>query len=548
MRALAARAAEATLRVLGVAGMGRYRGRQPSPVLWVPAAAVAVAMVLPLAYLFERALDGGGDTLRLLLRPRTAAILFRSAALVAVVTVSSVLIAAPLAWLTVRTDLPLRRLWSVATVLPLVIPTYVGAFLVLAVLGPQGMIQGLLGQVAGVQRLPDIAGLPGAAFTISLFSFPYVLLSIRAALWGQDPALEEMARVLGNGKWGTLWRVTLPQLRPAIAAGSLLVALYALSDFGAVSLLRYETFTWAIFLQYESAFDRALAAGLSLALAGAALCLVIIEARARGRARYYRSTPGASRRVLVTPLGRWRWPAVAFTAGVVTCSLVAPLGVLAYWAVRGIVAGEPLRLLWGAAANSFYASALAALVAVVAAVPVVILTVRYPGRWSRLIERLSFTGYALPGIAVALALIFFGARYASPLYQTLALLVLAYVVLFFPQAMGAIRASYLQVNPQLGEAAQGLGRRPLGVLLHVSLPLIMPGIMSGAALVFLTAMKELPATLLLSPIGFTTLAGSIWAAAEEAFFAQAAVPALLLVGISAVPTALMILSEPRGER
>lgn len=545
MEALGLQPANPVLRALGFGG-ARFQGiRRPPAVLWAPSLAVALAMVLPLVYLVERALDDGGAALDLLLRLRTVEILLRSAALVAVVTAASALIAVPLAWLTVRTDLPLRRFFSVVTVLPLVIPTYVGGFLVVVALGPRGMLQGFLEGLVGIERLPDIAGLEGAALTITLLSFPYTLLSVRAALWGLDPALEEMSRGLGYGQWKTLWRVTLPQLKPSIAAGSLLVALYTLSDFGAVSLLRYETFTWAIYLQYETAFNRALAAALSLVMIAAALSLVLLESRARGRSRYYRAATGAARPVSQVRLGSWRWPAFGFAAAVTAASLAAPLSLLAYWAIRGIAAGEPVRLLWGNALNSVYASGLAAVVAVAAAVPVVVLILRFPGRFSWVVERLSYTGFALPGIAVALALIFFGARFATPLYQTLSLLVFAYVVLFFPQALGAVRASYLQVSPRLGEAAYGLGKRPLGIIWHVSLPLIAPGMLAGAALVFLTAMKELPATLLLSPIGFGTLATSIWAAAEEAFFAQAAVPALLLVVVSAAPTAFLILREQR---
>ena len=504
-------------------------------------------MALPLVYLVERSLDGGAEVVDLLLRPRTLQIMLRSLLLVAVVTAASALIAVPLAWLTVRTDLPLRRFWSVVTVLPLVIPSYVGAFLVVVALGPRGMLQGFL-EPLGVERLPDISGLAGAALTITLLSYPYTLLSVRAALWGQDPALEEMSRALGNDRWRTMWRVTLPLLRPSIAAGSLLVALYTLSDFGAVSLLRYETFTWAIYLQYETAFNRALAAALSLVMIGVALGLVVLEAQARGRSRYYRAATGAARPASLVELGRLKWPAFGFAATVTALSLAAPLSLLGFWAVRGIAAGEPVRLLWGNALNSVYGSGLAAIVAVAAAVPVVLFTLRFPGRLSWVVERLAYTGFALPGIAVALALIFFGARFATPLYQTLALLVFAYVVLFFPQALGAVRASYLQVSPRLGEAAYGLGKSPLGIIWHVSLPLMLPGMLAGGALVFLTAMKELPATLLLSPIGFGTLATSIWSAAEEAFFAQAAVPALLLVAVSAAPTAFLILREPRRGR
>ena len=547
MQAVGPHTGNSLRRLLGMGGAPN-RQRRPPFVFWAPALLVSLAMVLPLVYLVERSLDGGGEVVDLLLRQRTLEILFRSAVLVVVVTVASALIAIPLAWLTVRTDLPLRRFWSVVTVLPLVIPSYVGAFLLVVALGPRGMLHGFLERFVDIERLPDISGLVGAALALTLLSFPYTLLSVRASLWGQDPALEEMSRALGNGRWRTLWRVTLPLLRPSIAAGSLLVALYTLSDFGAVSLLRYETFTWAIFLQYETAFNRALAAGLSLVMIAMALGLVVLEAQARGRSRYYRAATGAARPTSLVALGRLKWPAFGFAAAVTALSLAAPLSLLAFWAIRGIAAGEPERLLWGNALNSVYASGLAAVVAVVAAVPVVMFTLRFPGRLSWVVERLSYTGFALPGIAVALSLIFFGARFATPLYQTLFLLVFAYVVLFFPQALGAVRSSYLQVSPRLGEAAYGLGKSPLAIIWHISLPLMLPGMLAGGALVFLTAMKELPATLLLSPIGYGTLATSIWAAAEEAFFAQAAVPALLLVAVSAVPTAFLILREPRRGR
>ena len=517
----------------------------PPTIIRLLSALVAIAMVLPLIYLIERALDGGTNSFDLLFRMRTAEILTRSVLLVIVVTTASVVIAVPIAFMTVRTDIPMRRLWSVLTVLPLVIPSYVGGFLVLVALGPKGMLQGLLEKTVGIERLPEIAGLHGAALTITLLSFPYVLLSVRAALWRIDPALEESSRALGVGKWNTLWRVTLPQLKPAIAGGALLVALYTLSDFGAVSLLRYQTFTWAIFLQYETAFDRALAAALSLVLVAVAGVLILLESKARGRARYYRSTTGAIKPSSTMSLGVWRWPAFGFVAVVVASSLVAPLSILGYWAVRGISAGEPFRLIWGAALNSVYGSGLAAIVAAIAAIPVVILIVRYPGRWSGLVEKMSFTGFALPGIVVALALIFFSTRYAMPVYQTMFLLIFAYVVLFLPQAIGTTRASFLQVNPRFAEAARSLGKGPNTVLFKITLPLIVPGILAGMALVFLTAMKELPATMLLSPLGFDTLATSIWGAAEEAFFAQAAVPAILLVGVSSIPTAFLILREPR---
>jgi iron(III) transport system permease protein len=497
------------------------------------------------AYLIIRTLGAGPEAVDLLFRMRVLEILLRTLLLIITVTGACIVLAVPLAWLTVRTDLPFRRVWGVVTLLPLVIPSYVAGFIAVVALGPRGMLQGLLEGPFGVERLPDIYGFPGAALVLTLLSYPYVLLTVRAALWRIDPALEEASRSLGYSSRATFFRVVLPLMRPAIATGGLLVALYTLSDFGAVSLLKYETFTWAIFVQYQSALDRTLGAVLSLALMAVALGLVSIEALARTRSRYYRSDQGTERPSSLVRLGRGRWPALVFCSGVALLSLALPMSVLGFWVVRGVLSGEPLLLLWDAAKNSLYVSALAAGVTVVSALPIAILTVRFPGLLSGLLERVAYIGFALPGIAVALGLVFFGANYALPLYQTLGMLALAYLVLFLPTAVGAVRTSLLQVSPSMEHAARSLGRSPLQVLASVTLPLVRPGILSGAALVFLLTMKELPATLILSPIGFNTLATSIWSAASEAFFARAAAPALLLVLASSLPLAFLTLREQK---
>ena len=294
---------------------------RPPPLLTLPAAAIAVVMLLPVAYLLVRSLGASQEAWDLLFRARTAEVLFRTALLVATVTAVSVGLAAPLAWLTVKTDLPMRRVWMVLTTLPLVIPSYVGAFLIVSALGPKGLLQQALSGPLGVERLPDIHGLAGATITLSFLSYPYVLLTLRGSFSRLDPALEESARSLGLGPWSTFRRVTLPLLRPAMAAGALLVALYTLSDFGAVSLLRYETFTWAIYQQYQS-FDRSLAALLSLVLVALALLVLFAESRGPGRLRYHQAGGGAPRRLAIVRRRRWKWPALAFCSVVTAVSLV----------------------------------------------------------------------------------------------------------------------------------------------------------------------------------------------------------------------------------
>ncbi len=500
--------------------------------------------MLPLVYLLLRAASAGPGAWALLARASTVETLGRTLLLAVSVTLASVALAVPLAWLTARTNLPLRRVWSVLLPLPLVLPSYVGAYLLVSTLGPRGMLQNWL-EPLGIERLPEIYGFPGAFYLLTILSFPFVFLSVRAALLNMDPALEEAARSLGLTPWQTFWRVTLPQLRPSIAAGGLLVALYALRDFGAVAILRYDTFTRVIYIQYQSTFDRSAAAILALVLVALTFALLSIEIWTRGRARYHGATAHSKRPPAVVSLGRWKIPALIFCAGIVLLGLFIPALNLLYWLVRGVQAGEQVGDLWMAAQNSLTSSALAALATLAAALPVALLSVRQPGRLSRAFERVAYSTFALPGIVIALALVFFGANYARSLYQTLPLLVFAYGILYLPEALGAVRASLLQVHPSMEEAARSLGHTPYAVMRKITLPLVRPGLAAGAGLVFLTTMKELPATLILAPIGFKTLSTSIWSAVTEAFFARAAAPALVLILLSSLPLAFLIHKEPR---
>ncbi|NLG72273.1 MAG: iron ABC transporter permease [Chloroflexi bacterium] len=513
-----------------------------APWLWAAALLVCLLIVLPIVYLMMRALGAGSGLLDVFLNPSLAATLARTAGLAAAVTFSTVLIALPLAWLTTRSDLPLRRMWTVLSVLPLVIPSYVGAYLFISFLGPRGLLAQALDGITGGKALPSLYGFSGSWLVLTLLTYPYILLSLRAAFQRLNPALEEAALSLGHTPAQVFWRVTLPQVRPALVAGGLLVALYVLREFGAVAMLRYDTFTRVIYTHYRSSFDRSTAAALSLVLVALTLLVLWLESRTRGRGSLV--SPGqVPRPQKIVRLGAWRWPALLFCVLIVGSALVLPAGVLLYWLLRGLQAGEVLVPLLEAVRSSLLAGGLAALASLVAALPLATLVVRQPGWAIRLAERVAYTGYALPGIVIALALVYFGANYALPLYQSLPMLVLAYVILFLSLALGALRSALLQVNPNLEEAARGLGHPPLRVFFKVTLPMIRPGILSALALVFLTAMKELPATLLLSPLGFKTLAAAVWSSVSEAYFAQAAAPALLLILVSSLPLALITLRE-----
>ncbi|MEO6317263.1 MAG: iron ABC transporter permease [Acidimicrobiales bacterium] len=522
----------------------RRARRRPTPGLALGGLAVAAVALLPLAYLLVRSSEVGLDrALDIATSERVRGLLWRTGLLAVSVTVAAAAIAVPVAWITVRTDLPLRRFWVVATALPLAIPTYVGGYAFVGALGPRGILQGWL-EPLGVESLPSLYGFWGAWLVLTLFTYPYVLLTVRSAVRGLDPSLEEASRTLGQGRWTTLRRVVLPQLRPSILAGSLLVGLYTLSDFGAVSLLRFDSFTRAIFVQYRASLDRSTAAVLGLVLVAVTLVVLGGEFAARRSGSYHRLHASGARAAPVIALGRWRWPTFGLLCALLTVALIIPLAVVGTWFLRGLDAGEPIRLTATLAGNSLRAATLGALASVAAAWPVALLAVRRGGRLGRLVEGACWVGHSLPGVVVALALVFFGARVAPSIYQTHWLLTLAYVVLFLPQALGAIRSSLLQISPSLEEASRLLGRGSLATTFRVVIPLARPGLLAGGSLVFLTCMKELPATLLLAPTGYPTLATQVWSSTSEAFFARAALPALALVLLSSIPMAILVLREP----
>jgi len=497
-------------------------------------------MLLPAAYLAYRVSQDLGASFDVATSARAMTSLRQTVYLAAATSAGAILISLPIAWLTTRTDLPFARAWFVLLTLPLAVPSYVSALVVVLFLGPKGMLQGWL-EPLGVDRLPEIYGFPGAWLALTLFTYPYVLLPIRAAFRTLDPALEEAARSLGKPAWIVALRVTLPHLRPALAAGAILVALYTLSDFGAVSLMNYRSLSNLIYIQYRGTFDRDAAAALAMLLVLVALAVVTLDVFTRGRARYH--AQAAPRAAAPIPLGRWRWPAIGALSLLALVAVGMPVFVLVWQVAEGVSNGESLHSLATPVRNSMTVSLLGAGLTVIAALPIAWMAVRRPGTPSRLFERASYSGYALPGIVVALALVFFGARYVPALYQTLPWLLFAYMVRFLPEALGASRASLLQINPATEEAGRSLGRGPLTVFFRVTLPQMAPGLWAAGALVFLTVMKELPATLLLSPIGFDTLAVDVWSLSREAYFARAAYSAITLVALAAIPVALLAIRE-----
>ncbi|MGL6162188.1 ABC transporter permease [Microbulbifer sp.] len=448
--------------------------------------------------------------------------------LTALTVLGSILIGVPLALLTAYAQIPWRRLWLIILAAPLAIPSYIGAFTLYAAFGRGGEIENLLGL-----PVPSVDGLAGATLVMTLYSYPFVMLTTRASLLSLDASLVNAARTLGMTLGASLWRVVLPRVATGIAAGGLLVALYTLSDFGTPAIMRLDTFTRVIFVEYN-AFGLSQAAMLSLQLLVIVGLVLFLESRVRGSherpGRHLTLWPDRYRQLLIA----------AAVAPVTILALVLPLLVFGIWLLREGAGGFDFSHAW----NSVHASLLAALFAVLLSIPVAHAAIA--GRAGRLMERMTYFGFGVPGIVMGTALVYVGLQLPF-LYQTLGLLVLAYVLRFLPLAVGSVRATAEGLDPNLVKAARLLGASPREAFRRVTLPLTLRGIVAGAALVFLEAMRELPATLMLGPTGFETLATYLWRVYEAGYFGRAAIPGLLLVLMSALGLALMLSGERRAE-
>jgi iron(III) transport system permease protein len=325
-------------------------------------------------------------------------------------------------------------------------------------------------------------------------------------------------------------------LRPALLGGSLLVGLHLLAEFGALQMLRFPTFTTAIYDQYQSTFNGPAASALATVLVLGCLLLLLADLRLRSGRRYARVGGGSARPRTRHRLGRATLPVLLGLALLVGLALGVPLASLAHWLLVGSSTAFPLGSLASTAATSLTLGLAAALLTSIAAFPVAWLCERHRGRLSTVLERSTYFGSALPGIVVALAFVTVTIRYAQPLYQTTAMLLAAYVILFLPRAMISQRAAIGQAPPILDG--------PLERVRRVTLPLIAPGVGAGAVLVFLAVVTELTATLLLAPIGTTTLATEFWSKSTGIAYGAAAPYAALMVLISA-PATFLITREAR---
>jgi len=499
-------------------------------------AVFALLVISPMFWLLWQATTTEfGRAVDLMFSPVTARITLNSIVLMVSVTVASILIGVPLALLTTRTDLPYPRFWTIVAALPLVIPSYIGAIAFVSMFGSGGQIESVFGM-----QIPRIQGLWGSVFIITLYTYPYVFLTTRASLISMDSSLVDAARSLNHSPAEAFRRVTFPIIRPGIAAGALLAALYSISDFGTPAFMQANVFTSRIYGEFNN-FAVEYAALLALQLVAIVAIVLVIEAGI-GRDE---DTSGGGTSGAMFRLGYWKWPAMGSVAAIGVVTLVVPVAIFVRWMIfsqgRRIPSLEfdPMFAL-----NSVYLAALAALVACVFAVPVAYYSGRTNSLVSRVLERATYVGFAVPGVVIGLALVFIGIRTVPSIYrQGVWLLVFGYVVRFLPQAVGTVRSSVLQVDDETIEASRTLNAGRIETFRRITLPLIAPGMVAGAVLVFLTTMKELPMTLMLQPIGMNTLVIKVWEAHNALAYRYAAIPALLLILISGITMVVLLRQE-----
>ena len=519
---------------------------------------VAAACLLPMLAVTLAALTGGTGTVSQLIDtvlPRYAATTLALAVMVACGTFT---LGVGAAWLVTMTRFPGVRLFEIALVLPLAFPAYVLAYAYTYILDHPGIVQSTLRQITGWGPrdywFPEVRSLPGAALMLVLVLYPYVYLLARAAFLQQSSAAFLAARTLGHSTWSAFWRVSLPMARPAIAGGVLLTVMETIADYGTVAHFSVQTFATGIYTSWFTLADRSAAAQLALCLLVFALMLAVAERMQRGRAQYHH-TGKAHVRMPPEPLSGWR-AGLAVTLCVVPVTLGFVLPVIVLFAM-GIGSEQDLfsRRYITFTSNSLTLAGIAALVTLAAAIAVGFFQRSRPGRGAAFAGHVARLGYAVPGGVIAVGLLVPFAAFDNRLDAwmrstfdistgllvtgSIWLLVAAYMVRFLAAALGAYEGGQATVHANMDAAARSLGKGPLGTLARVHLPILTPSLLTALLIVFVDVMKELPATLIMRPFNFDTLAVQAHRLAADERLDGAAVPSLVIVAVGLLPVILI---------
>lgn len=501
---------------------------RPGPLLTTGVGLLVAVTFVPLGYVAWAVISTGlSRVYELVVRPRVGELLVNTVGLVVVTVPLCLILGIGAAWLVERTDVGGAAVWRPLLVAPLAVPAFINSY-------------------AWVSVWPTLHGFGAGVLVATLSYFPLVFLPAAATLRRLDPAVEESARALGSGAVGSFFRVVLPQLRLAVLGGGLLIGVHLLAEYGAFAMLRFSTFTTAIFEQFQATFDGAAGAALAGVLVVLCLVLLVTEAALRGTARFARIGSGVPRAATPIHLGPWAIPALTGLAALTVLALGVPVWTLLRWLRIGGVRVWDVADLGESLGQTAALAAVAAAITTLAAFPFAWLAVRYSGAFARMVEGANFVTSSMPGIVTALALVTVAIRLAPPLYQTAVLVLCAYVLMFLPRALVSLRSGLAQVPPGLEEASRSLGVSPARSFVRITVRLTAPAAGAGAALVFVAVATELTATLLLAPTGTRTLAMRFWSLSSELDYAAAAPYALVLVALSIPVTVALFRQVTRG--
>ncbi len=548
--------------------MQMIRNRRKRAGRWLAPAALAVALICAMPYVavLLAAFSGGTETLQHLMQTVLLRYTGATLALVVLVGLGTFAIGTGAAWLVIMTEFPGRRWLEIALVIPLAFPPYVLAYAYTHLLDHPGIVQSTLRAVTGWGPrdywFPEIRSLGGAAAMLVLVLYPYVYLLARAAFVGQSATTFFAARALGRSPMQAFFAVSLPMARPAVAAGVLLAAMETIADFGTVSYFGVQTFATGIYTSWFSLADRAGAAQLALGLLAFALCLALLERQNRGAARYHSGKRQEAMGRL--PLaGTRKWAALVLCLLPVLLGVVIPVIALSAMAL-GSEQDLFSRRYIGFVRNSLTVASVAAVVTVAAALLVGSFHRIQPGRRSFAALYAARLGYAVPGGVIAVGLLVpfaafdnaldaamretFGISTGLFLTGSIWVLVMAYVIRFLAAAIGAYEGGIAAVSPNVDAASRVLGRGVFGTLRRIHVPLLTPSLFTAALIVFVDVMKELPATLIMRPFNFDTLAVQAFRLASDERLEGAAVPSLVIAAIGLFPVILLCRQVARRQR
>ncbi|SFR47546.1 ABC transporter permease [Litoreibacter janthinus] len=522
------------------------------------AVVLAAVCLLPMIAVALAALTGGSETLEHLADTVLGRYTRTTALLVLLVSIGTLMIGTGAAWLVTMTEFPGRKMLEIALVIPLAFPAYVLAYAYTHILDHPGIVQSTLRDVTGWGArdywFPEIRSIGGAAMMLILVLYPYVYLLARAAFLQQSATSFLAARALGKTPWQAFLLVSIPMARPAIASGVLLAVMETIADFGTVAYFGVQTFATGIYTSWFSLGDRAGAAQLALGILSVALVLAVLERSTRGRAKYHDSSKRQEPMDPIALTGVAKWGAMALCVVPVLFGWVVPgvaLMIMGLGSEQDLLSPRYLAF----ALNSVTLASIAAVVTVIAAVTLGYLQRLDDGPLSRISTSVARLGYAVPGGVIAVGLMVPFANFDNALDAwmratfdistgllitgSIWLLVIAYMIRFLAAALGAYEGGQVAVNANMDMASRALGQTALGTLRRIHLPILRPSLLTALLIVFVDVMKELPATLILRPFNYDTLAVQAYRLASDERLEGAAVPSLVIVAIGLLPVVLI---------